>query len=414
MPYCWSFVCPHAWPPMCFPCMQVKLRGYRIELQEVESALSEQPGITAAVCCILKDPQGQARLVAYAEPSACAAAKPLDRLALHASLSRRLPSYMIPEVLVVLEALPRLSNEKLNRKALPEPDWGRDALGATAAAAAAGGSSGVVAYSAQQLAADAVLDAVVAAWGKALGVDPLTLGPKSDFMGLGGNSLQAGLMAAAVRRALQLPRLSGLLIYSHSQLGGFAAEVKRQAKAVGGPGGAAASAGAVGSALGTKGSATTVNAYADDADTTASWDMMPGGGCGSSNDGSSELNGSTGRKRAMSLPLWFASLLQLLAAAACSGLQLVFNLAPLLTVQIVMAHLNEWTALAFIPVAKVLLLLSKWQEKGGGLGDAALSLLQLVSCVGQSATSCSTAVTSSPLGLSPLEAVCVSLTSNAC
>jgi hypothetical protein len=91
--------------------------------------------------------------------------------------------------------------------------------------------------------------------------------------------------------------------------------------------------------------------------------MMPGGGCGS-NGGSSERDSSTGRFRAMSLPLWFASLLQLLAAAACSGLQLVFNLAPLLTVQIVMAHLNEWTALAFIPVAKVLLLLSKWKEWG--------------------------------------------------
>jgi hypothetical protein len=356
--------------------MQMKLCGYRIELQEVESALSEQPGITAAVCGILKDPQSQARLVAYAEPSAGAAAKPCDRLALHASLSRRLPSYMIPEVLVVMEALPRLSNEKLNRKALPEPDWGKDALVATAAAAAggsSGSSGGVVAYSAQQLAADSVLDAVVVAWGKALGVDPLTLGPKSDFMGLGGNSLQAGLMAAAVRRALQLPRLSGLLIYSQSQLGGFAAEVKKQEKAVGGPGSAAAAAGAAGAALGSamggKGTcATTVNAYAvDDADTTASRDMMPGGGCGS-NGGSSECIGTSSSIRSRCLPLWFASLLQLFAAAACSGLQLVFNLAPLLTVQIVMAHLNEWTALAFIPVAKVLLLLSKDTGEGAGLG----------------------------------------------
>ncbi len=167
------------------PCvvLQVKLRGYRIELQEIESALVEQPGIAAAVCCVLKDGNKQDRLVAYAEPTATAAA--VDRLALHASLAKRLPSYMVPEYLVVLAALPRLSHEKLNRKALPQPDWAADALGPAAAAAAAGGSNGPR-YTARQLAADPVLDAVAVAWGKALGVDPLTLGPKCDFMGLGG------------------------------------------------------------------------------------------------------------------------------------------------------------------------------------------------------------------------------------
>lgn len=355
------------------PKTQVKLRGYRIELQEIESALVEQPGITAAVCCILKDTQGQARLVAYAEPCNAAAAASLDRLALHGSLSKRLPTYMIPDVLVVMEALPRLSNEKLNRKALPEPDWSADALGAAAAAAAGGsnGNSSGPKFTARQLAADSVLEAVVAAWGQALGMSPLALGPKSDFMALGGNSLQAGLMAAAVRKTLQLPRLSGLLIYSHSQLGGFVAEVKQQAKAAS----AAAAAAKASTALSIPesdshglsspkikalaASSSSSASSGSSSDTAGLKDLTSCNSCGSS--GSMHAGGCTGRRhRACALPLWLASLLQLLAAAMCSGIQLAFNLAPILTVQIVMAHMNEWTALAFIPVAKVVTLISEW------------------------------------------------------
>lgn len=356
--------------------MQVKLRGYRIELQEIESGLVEQPGIQAAVCCILKDPHGQARLVAYVETGAAAvtvttaAAKGgvssavLDRAVLHAALAKRLPTYMIPDLVVQLQQLPRLSNEKLNRKALPEPDWAGDLLAASAAAGGCGGSSGSSGpkYSARQLAADPVLAAVAAAWAKALSVDVQSLGPAVDFMALGGNSLQAGLMAAAVRKALQMPRLSGLLIYSHSTLRAFVAEVKVQAKVAAAAADKAACAGS-GAALGgfsSSSSNTTAAGAAMCFDSKSG--ALPqiqvvadGSSCGS--DGSSGSSRASWSMRA--LPMWFATLLQLLAAAVCSGLQLIFSLAPLITVQIVMAHMSDWTALAFIPVAKILTLLGE-------------------------------------------------------
>lgn len=349
--------------PCTIHCLQVKLRGYRIELQEIESALVEQPGITAAVCCILKDPQGQARLVAYVEPSAGAGAQTLDRQILHASLSKRLPTYMVPEVLVVMSSLPRLSNEKLNRKALPEPDWVGDALGAAAAAAKGGSGSAGPKYTTKQLAADSVLGAVVGAWGQALGVDGLSLGPKSDFMALGGNSLQAGLMAAAVRKALQLPRLSGLLIYTHSTLGDFVSEVKQQAQATAGANGPDGfTIPAVGHKDGQLGTVASGGSSSSSSDTAGFRDMLPnrsGNDSSAFDCGYNASSKASASWRGRALPLWLASLLQLLAAAVCSGLQLAFNLAPILTVQLVMASLNEWTALAFIPVAKIVTLLSE-------------------------------------------------------
>lgn len=315
----------------------------------------EQPGITAAVCCILKDTNGQARLAAYCEPSISPAS--VDRAALHASLAKRLPTYMVPEVLVVLQSLPRLSNEKLNRKALPEPDWAADAFGAAAAGCGGvGGSSASSSgpkFTARQLAADRVLDAVVASWARALGVEQFTLGPKSDFMGLGGNSLQAGLMAAAVRKALQLPRLSGLLIYTHSQLGSYVSEVRQQAKAAGAD--AADQQGFTISAVSGLKSFGDAASAGSDSDPTCAADVSSG----SLRSVSGSRGTCSGSKHAP-MPLWFASLLQLLAAGLISGLQLIVSLAPLLTVQIVMAHLNEWTALAFIPLAKIILLLSEW------------------------------------------------------
>ena len=94
-------------------CGQVKLRGFRVELGEVEAALTAVPGVALAVALVLGDPAGAQRLVAYVTP---AAAPPAE---LAAALKGRLPAHMVPSVIVPLAAMPLLPNEKIDRKVLP-------------------------------------------------------------------------------------------------------------------------------------------------------------------------------------------------------------------------------------------------------------------------------------------------------
>ncbi|WBP86172.1 amino acid adenylation domain-containing protein [Kitasatospora cathayae] len=97
---------------------QVKLRGFRMELGEVEAALVAHRGVTQAVVVLREDRPGDRRLVAYVVPDGPA----LDPAETIAHLRRRLPEYMVPAAVVPLEALPLTPNGKLDRKALPAPD----------------------------------------------------------------------------------------------------------------------------------------------------------------------------------------------------------------------------------------------------------------------------------------------------
>ncbi|MEU9559354.1 amino acid adenylation domain-containing protein [Streptomyces fumanus] len=96
---------------------QVKLRGNRIELAEVEAALQALPGVRDAAAAVLGDLGGQ-RLVGYVVPADATGADPA---ALREELAGVLPEYMVPSVLVPLEALPLTAHGKVDRKALPEP-----------------------------------------------------------------------------------------------------------------------------------------------------------------------------------------------------------------------------------------------------------------------------------------------------
>jgi amino acid adenylation domain-containing protein len=159
---------------------QVKLRGYRIELGEIEAQLALQPSVAEAVCVVRERVPGDAHLIAYliAQPGAVIAASDL-----RAALRDRLPAYMIPQHMVTLEALPRLPNGKLNRKALPNPFADGTITAAT-----------VVKFPPRGRAEEAV----AAMWREVLGTHEINRDDR--FLELGGHSLLAVRVAGRLQQ----------------------------------------------------------------------------------------------------------------------------------------------------------------------------------------------------------------------
>ncbi|HKH43411.1 MAG TPA: amino acid adenylation domain-containing protein, partial [Thermoanaerobaculia bacterium] len=160
---------------------QVKIRGFRVEPGEVEAVLRGLPGVREAVVLARPDAGGQRRLVAWVVGEA------LDPLELRRGLLARLPEYMVPPAIVVLESLPLTPNGKIDRKALPEPE-------------------AQAAESAELLAPRTPAEEVLAAiWGEVLGID--RLGVDQSFFALGGHSLLATQVISRIRRAfaVELP-----------------------------------------------------------------------------------------------------------------------------------------------------------------------------------------------------------------
>lgn len=105
---------------------QVKVRGFRMELGEIESVLVEYPGIAAAAVMVREDRPGDRRLAAYVVPSAGEAPDPG---ALRDWLTTSLPEYMVPHTFTTLTEFPLLLNGKLDRARLPVPESAHEVAG---------------------------------------------------------------------------------------------------------------------------------------------------------------------------------------------------------------------------------------------------------------------------------------------
>jgi acyl-coenzyme A synthetase/AMP-(fatty) acid ligase len=93
---------------------QVKVRGFRVELGEIEALLRRQPGVRDAIAAVREDTPGDRRIIAYTVP-------PADAETLRDALRRELPAHMIPAAFVGLDALPLSPSGKVDRAALPAP-----------------------------------------------------------------------------------------------------------------------------------------------------------------------------------------------------------------------------------------------------------------------------------------------------
>lgn len=158
---------------------QVKVRGYRVEPEEVAAACREVADVRDA--CVLPVGEGHdRRLVAW-----LAAPEGVDETGVRSRLRERLPDYLVPASLVVLDRLPLTTNGKVDRAALPTPGPVRPE-----------GRASAVPGTATEI-------AIARAWCEVLGV--AKVGAGDDFFALGGHSFAATRVAGRLRRALDQP-----------------------------------------------------------------------------------------------------------------------------------------------------------------------------------------------------------------
>ena len=156
---------------------QVKIRGLRVELGEIEAVITRHPAVREAVVLVREDIPGDKRLVAYV------AGEGLDTAELRGLLQQRLPEFMVPSAFVVLEAMPLSANGKLNRKALPAPDM----------------EEAREEYEAPRTPMEQV---VADLWAPLLGLK--RVGARDHFFELGGHSLLATQVVSRLREALKV------------------------------------------------------------------------------------------------------------------------------------------------------------------------------------------------------------------
>ncbi|WP_162034195.1 non-ribosomal peptide synthetase, partial [Chryseobacterium potabilaquae] len=175
---------------------QVKIRGYRIELGEIENALLSYEGIRQSVVLAKENSSGLKYLVGYYVSDVA-----VDHEDLSVYLSGLLPEYMVPSVYVHLESLPLTINGKLDRKALPEPNFTGDK---------------------EYIAPTTVLEKQLAEiYSEVLGLPVESIGLYDDFFRLGGNSIMAIKLISKIHQGLGL-QANVAMVFSYKTIFGLA------------------------------------------------------------------------------------------------------------------------------------------------------------------------------------------------
>jgi amino acid adenylation domain-containing protein len=166
---------------------QVKIRGFRIELGEIETVLSQHGAVKTAIVIAREDETEQKRLVAYIVPQTEGISTSQEQSLLAVTelrqfLKAQLPEYMVPSAFVILESLPLTSNGKVDRRALPAPDFQSEEQ-----------------YIAPRNSIEEILASI---WVKVLKVEQV--GIHDNFFELGGHSLLATQLISRIRKAFKV------------------------------------------------------------------------------------------------------------------------------------------------------------------------------------------------------------------
>jgi len=166
---------------------QVKLRGFRVELGEIEKRLQGHEDVKGVVVTINKNKEGDKYLCAYIVPNSpgSAAENQASVSRLREYLSGELPDHMIPTYFIPLERLPLTPNGKIDTRALPEPKAGEAGANYT-------------------VARNLVEEKLVKIWSEVLDIEKEVIGIDDNFFGLGGHSLKAAILTASIHKALNV------------------------------------------------------------------------------------------------------------------------------------------------------------------------------------------------------------------
>ena len=199
---------------------QVKVRGFRIEPGEVETALKAHPAVRDCVVTAWDDGTGERRLVAYVVASEDGVEEPAPVSELRRWVAHRLPDHMVPSIVVALDALPLTPNGKVDRRALPDPSPHRPAL--------------EVEYAPPRNDLEGSISEV---WREVLGVE--RVGIRDNFFELGGTSVRLATMHRMLVERLErevtvvdlfrYPTVAGLAEFLAGEEDGAAARIKDEA-----------------------------------------------------------------------------------------------------------------------------------------------------------------------------------------
>ncbi|MBS0204863.1 MAG: amino acid adenylation domain-containing protein [Planctomycetes bacterium] len=189
---------------------QVKLRGFRVELAEIDAVLLQCPGVLAAAAAVREDVPGLQQLIGYLVPRHGIS---IDDDAIRAVLRQRLPVYMVPVLFEVIESLPTLTSGKVDRKQLPAPRRSVTLQHDPSAL--------------KWVPRDSIEETLAATWNEVFA--PAIVGPRDDFfVDLGGHSLLAARMVSALRSQERFQGVSMLDVYQQPTIETLAAVLRER------------------------------------------------------------------------------------------------------------------------------------------------------------------------------------------